>query len=144
MVRCLFLWSKSSWLRESDLNQRPSGYEPEPETRIALKVKLYSGFKILTCKNTCKSCESVSVSSVSCGYTTIAYRNANLSAIAEFDQGHGVDHEAAFQEYPDRLGPFVDEVQKKAVSFGMALMFPSNDAKIAERNRKLSEGTRNP
>jgi hypothetical protein len=29
-----------------------------------LKVKLYSGLKILTCKNTCNSCDSVSVSVV--------------------------------------------------------------------------------
>jgi len=31
--------------------------------------------------------------------------------------------------------------QEKAVSLGMPLMFPSDDAEIAERNRKLSEGT---
>jgi len=31
-------------------------------------------------------------------------------------------------------------VQEKAASVGMALMFPSDDAEIAERNRKLSEG----
>ncbi len=64
--------------------------------------------------------------------------------LLSLNQGHGVDHKAAFQEYHDRLGPFVDEVQKKAVSFGMALMFTSNDAEIAERNRKLSAGTRDP
>jgi hypothetical protein len=39
------------------------------------------------------------------------------------------------------LRPFVEEVQEMAVRFGMALMFPSDDAEIAERNRKLSEGT---
>jgi hypothetical protein len=32
-------------------------------------------------------------------------------------------------------------VQEKAVRFGMGTMFPSDDAEIAERNRKLSEGT---
>jgi hypothetical protein len=73
------------WLRELDLNQRPSGYESEREMGIALKVKLYSGLKILTCKNTCKSCGSVSVSAVLPGYTTISHRNASLSAIAAFD-----------------------------------------------------------
>ena len=56
-------------------------------------------------------------------------------------QRHGVDHAAAFHEYHDKLCPFVEEVQEKAVSFGLALMFPSDDAEIAERNRKLSEGT---
>jgi len=59
------------WLRGHDLNVRPSGYEPEQKTGIALKVKLYSGLKILTCKNTCKSCGSVSVSAVLQSYTTI-------------------------------------------------------------------------
>jgi hypothetical protein len=42
-----------NWLRELDLNQRPSGYEPAREMGIALKVKLYSGLKILTCKDMC-------------------------------------------------------------------------------------------
>jgi 2-polyprenyl-6-methoxyphenol hydroxylase-like FAD-dependent oxidoreductase len=61
--------------------------------------------------------------------------------LADALQRHGADYEAAFQEYHDKLRPFVDEVQEKAVSFGMALMFPSDDAEIAERNRNLSEGT---
>ena len=61
--------------------------------------------------------------------------------LADALERHGVDHARAFQEYHDRLRPFVDEVQEKAASFGMALMFPSDDAEIAERNRKLSEGT---
>ena len=60
--------------------------------------------------------------------------------LADALQRHGADHAAAFQEYHDRLRPFVEEVQEKAVGLGMALMFPSNDAEIAERNRKLCEG----
>jgi len=60
--------------------------------------------------------------------------------LADALQRHGVDHAAAFQEYHDKLRPFVEEVQEKAVSLGMALMFPSDDTEIAERNRKLSEG----
>jgi 2-polyprenyl-6-methoxyphenol hydroxylase-like FAD-dependent oxidoreductase len=56
---------------------------------------------------------------------------------------HGGDHAAAFQEYHDKLRPFVEEVQEKAVNLGMALMFPSDDIEIAERNRKLSEGATN-
>ncbi len=60
--------------------------------------------------------------------------------LADALQRHGVDHARAFQEYHDRLRPFVDEVQQKAANVGMALMFPSDDAEIAERNRKLSEG----
>jgi 2-polyprenyl-6-methoxyphenol hydroxylase-like FAD-dependent oxidoreductase len=60
--------------------------------------------------------------------------------LADALQRHGVDHTAAFQEYHDKLRPFVEEVQEKAVSLGMALMFPSDEAELAERNRKLSEG----
>jgi 2-polyprenyl-6-methoxyphenol hydroxylase-like FAD-dependent oxidoreductase len=51
------------------------------------------------------------------------------------------DYTAAFQEYDDKLRTFVDEVQAKALTFGMAFMFPSDDEEISERNRKLSEGT---
>ena len=54
---------------------------------------------------------------------------------------HGADHAGAFQEYHDKLRPFVDAVQEKAARSGMALMFPSDDAEIAERDRRLSEGT---
>ncbi|WP_284946606.1 FAD-dependent monooxygenase [Acidisoma cladoniae] len=61
--------------------------------------------------------------------------------LADALQRHGVDHAAAFQEYDDKLRPFVEEVQEKAARFGMALMFPADDAEIAERNRKLHEGT---
>lgn len=60
--------------------------------------------------------------------------------LADALQRHGVDHAAAFREYHDELRPFVEEVQNKAVSFGMPLMFPSDDAEIAERNRKLAGG----
>jgi 2-polyprenyl-6-methoxyphenol hydroxylase-like FAD-dependent oxidoreductase len=60
--------------------------------------------------------------------------------LADALQRHGVDHAAAFQEYHDKLYSFVEEVQKKAVNFGMAMMFPSDEAEIAERNRKLGEG----
>lgn len=61
--------------------------------------------------------------------------------LADALERHGVDHTKAFQEYHDGLRPFVDEAQEKAVNFGMAFMFPSDDAELAERNRQLSEGT---
>ena len=61
--------------------------------------------------------------------------------LADALQRHGVDYDAAFREYYEKLHFFVEEVQEKAVSLGMALMFPSDDAEIEERNRKLSEGT---
>jgi 2-polyprenyl-6-methoxyphenol hydroxylase-like FAD-dependent oxidoreductase len=53
---------------------------------------------------------------------------------------HGLNHAAAFQDYHDKLRPFVEDVQEKAVSLGMALMFPSDDTQIEERNRKLIQG----
>ena len=53
---------------------------------------------------------------------------------------HGVDHAAAFRDYHDNLRSFVDDVQEKAVRFGMATMFPSDDAELAERDRRLGEG----
>lgn len=61
--------------------------------------------------------------------------------LADALQRHGADHAAAFREYHDTLRPFVDAVQEKAASAGMATMFPSDDTELAERNRKLSEGT---
>ncbi|WP_131115620.1 FAD-dependent monooxygenase [Lichenihabitans psoromatis] len=53
---------------------------------------------------------------------------------------HGHDHEAAFGEYHDKLHPFVDDVQDRAATSGMAMMFPADDAELAERNRQLGEG----
>ena len=60
--------------------------------------------------------------------------------VADALQHHGVDYAAAFHEYHDTLRPFVDEVQERAANLGMAMMFPSDDAQIAERNRQLGEG----
>jgi 2-polyprenyl-6-methoxyphenol hydroxylase-like FAD-dependent oxidoreductase len=60
--------------------------------------------------------------------------------LADALQRHGVDHAAAFHEYYDELHPLVYAVQERAARLGMMLMFPSDDAEIAERNRKLSEG----
>ena len=61
--------------------------------------------------------------------------------LADALQRHGADHVAAFDEYHVNLCPFVEEVQDRAVRFGMALMFPSNDVEIAERDRRLREGS---
>jgi len=60
--------------------------------------------------------------------------------LADALQRHGADHVAAFKEYYDKLRPFVEEVQDRAVSFGMALMFPSNESEIADRDLRLREG----
>lgn len=61
--------------------------------------------------------------------------------LADALQRHGLDYAAAFQEYYDRLHSFVEEMQERAVTLGMATMFPSDDAEMAERDRKISEGT---
>jgi 2-polyprenyl-6-methoxyphenol hydroxylase-like FAD-dependent oxidoreductase len=61
--------------------------------------------------------------------------------LADALQRHGNDHVTAFQEYYDRLHSFVMEVQEKAATVGMAMMFPSEDAEIAERNRRISAGS---
>ena len=60
--------------------------------------------------------------------------------IADALRRHGADYAAAFDEYHDTLRPFVDEVQERAANLGMAMMCPSDDAQIAERNRQLGEG----
>jgi 2-polyprenyl-6-methoxyphenol hydroxylase-like FAD-dependent oxidoreductase len=66
---------------------------------------------------------------------------SGAAKLADALQRHGVDYAAAFQEYDAKLRPFVEAVQEKAVRFGMALMFPSDQSEIAERNRKLNEGS---
>ena len=56
---------------------------------------------------------------------------------------NGGDHVAAFDEYERTLRPLVDDVQERAATLGMSMMFPSDDDELAERNRTLSEGTLN-
>jgi len=60
--------------------------------------------------------------------------------LADALRRHPDDHAAAFQEYEDRLRPFVEEVQEKAATDGMSLLFPADELELAERNRKLLEG----
>jgi 2-polyprenyl-6-methoxyphenol hydroxylase-like FAD-dependent oxidoreductase len=60
--------------------------------------------------------------------------------LADALERHGADYAAAFQEYQDKLRPFVEQVQQRAASVGMASICPSDEAEIAERNRKLKEG----
>jgi 2-polyprenyl-6-methoxyphenol hydroxylase-like FAD-dependent oxidoreductase len=60
--------------------------------------------------------------------------------IAEALERHGTDYDAAFQEYHDQLHAFVDQVQERAASDGMATIFPADDAEITERDRRLRDG----
>lgn len=55
-------------------------------------------------------------------------------------QRHPDDHAAAFQEYETRLRPFVDQVQERAATEGMAMLFPADEAELEERDRKIREG----
>lgn len=49
-------------------------------------------------------------------------------------------HQAAFGEYERKLRPFVEEVQQEAATQGMALVFPADEAELAERDRQLRDG----
>ena len=50
------------------------------------------------------------------------------------------DHVAAFRHYEDGLRPFVEDVQVRAATSGLEMMFPANDAEFVERDRKLAAG----
>jgi 2-polyprenyl-6-methoxyphenol hydroxylase-like FAD-dependent oxidoreductase len=50
------------------------------------------------------------------------------------------DHAAAFLYYEDGLRPFVEEVQERAATNGLAMMFPADEIELAERDRKLAAG----
>lgn len=53
---------------------------------------------------------------------------------------HPGDHAAAFREYQDGLRSFVEEVQERAATTGMSLLFPADDAEMAERDRRIRDG----
>lgn len=60
--------------------------------------------------------------------------------LADALRNHGKDHVAAFREYHDKLHGFVDEVQEKAATSGMATMFPYDSSEMAERDRAIRSG----
>ncbi|WP_181592375.1 FAD-dependent monooxygenase [Rhizobium tropici] len=60
--------------------------------------------------------------------------------LADALRRHPGDHATAFQEYEDKLRPFVEEVQERAAIDGMSLLFPADELEVAERDRKLREG----
>ncbi len=62
------------------------------------------------------------------------------AALADALARHGTDHEAAFRAYHQGLHPFVDEVQEKAATTGLATMFPADEAELAERDRRIGAG----
>ena len=60
--------------------------------------------------------------------------------LADALQRHPADHATAFREYEDGLRPFVEQVQERAATDGMAMLFPADEAELEERNRKLLAG----
>jgi 2-polyprenyl-6-methoxyphenol hydroxylase-like FAD-dependent oxidoreductase len=60
--------------------------------------------------------------------------------LADALRRHPDDHATAFREYEDKLRPFVEEVQERAATTGMSLLFPADEHELEERNRQLSEG----
>lgn len=57
---------------------------------------------------------------------------------------HPDDHEAGFREYENGLRPFVEEVQERAATDGVPMMFPATSAALAERDRRMLEGDFGP
>ncbi len=53
---------------------------------------------------------------------------------------HPGDHAAAFRHYEKGLRTFVEEVQERAVTNGLSMMFPADEAEVAERDRQLAAG----
>ncbi len=60
--------------------------------------------------------------------------------LAEALEQHSADHAAAFRHYEEGLRPFVEEVQERAATTGLAMMFPADEIELADRNRKLAKG----
>ena len=59
------------------------------------------------------------------------------TALADAFTKHPKDLEAAFQEYNDSLRPFVEDVQAKAVNFGLEMFVPRSEEAIQKRNAQF-------
>jgi len=62
------------------------------------------------------------------------------SALGDAFQKHPGSFEAAFREYDESLRPFIEEVQKQAVNFGLNLFVPRTEEALRRRNAQLSCG----
>lgn len=60
------------------------------------------------------------------------------TALADAFQKHPDDFEAAFQEYNCSLRPFIEEVQKQAVNFGLEMFIPRSEEALLKRNAQFS------
>lgn len=62
------------------------------------------------------------------------------SRLADALARHGDDHAAAFRKYDASLRPFVEEVQERAATTGLATIFPASKEELADRDRRISDG----
>ena len=53
---------------------------------------------------------------------------------------HPDNHAAAFHAYEEGLRPFVQQVQERAAIDSVQMLFPGDEAEMAERDRKLATG----
>ena len=53
---------------------------------------------------------------------------------------HPGNHIAAFRDYEDGLRPFVEQVQQRAATDSLQMLFPADDVEVQERDRKLNLG----
>ena len=60
--------------------------------------------------------------------------------LADALRRHGSDHAAAFREYHDGLQSFVHAKQEKAITQGMAMMFPADESELAARDQRIRKG----
>jgi 2-polyprenyl-6-methoxyphenol hydroxylase-like FAD-dependent oxidoreductase len=60
--------------------------------------------------------------------------------LADAVSRHRNDHVAAFVEYRACLHVMVEQVQLRAVEFGLAVMFPADHAQMAERDARIRAG----
>lgn len=62
------------------------------------------------------------------------------TALADAFLKHQENFEAAFQEYNDSLRPFVEDVQARAVNFGLEMFVPRSEEALQRRNAQLKAG----
>ncbi|WP_255614859.1 FAD-dependent monooxygenase [Polymorphobacter sp. PAMC 29334] len=60
--------------------------------------------------------------------------------LADALERHPGDYAAAFRQYEVGLRPFVEEVQERAATTGLAMMLPADEIELAERDRRLATG----
>jgi 2-polyprenyl-6-methoxyphenol hydroxylase-like FAD-dependent oxidoreductase len=62
------------------------------------------------------------------------------TALADAFLKYPGDFEAAFQEYNDRLRPFIEDVQAQAVEFGLETFVPRSEEALRRRNAQFTNG----